>query len=184
MPAGLQEKNNENKERHSRFAAIRNVFRIDETKDTPWTQLSHSGPKFFLGLASAAFTIGFPRYFNNTVEFLAFPDVLDSLGMIIIGAYIVAGAVHDAINQKETNWGYLHNVALRFSLGIYDVAFAMAFPQYFDKPVYFSSTPNVLGIVATALSATYLLVGAGHDIKKRLSAHNEAPDLALVGCFR
>ena len=45
--------------------------------------------KFFLGGCAFGFALGFVRYFNQWVYFSAFPNELDSIGMALIGTYLV-----------------------------------------------------------------------------------------------
>jgi hypothetical protein len=47
-----------------------------------------SFPRFFLGAVSVAWAVGFARYFDRWVYFPAFPNVLDSLGMALVGGFL------------------------------------------------------------------------------------------------
>lgn len=44
---------------------------------------------FFLGVCAIAWAIGFVRYFDHWVFFSAFPNILDSLGMSLVGVYLL-----------------------------------------------------------------------------------------------
>lgn len=48
---------------------------------------------FILGICAFAWAIGFARYFGHWVFFSAFPNVLDSLGMSLVGAYLLYEAL-------------------------------------------------------------------------------------------
>ena len=48
---------------------------------------------FFLGVCAFAWAIGFARYFGHWVFFSAFPNVFDSIGMSLVGAYLLYEAL-------------------------------------------------------------------------------------------
>lgn len=59
---------------------------------------------FVLGISAFAWAIGFARYFDHWVFFPAFPNVFDSLGMSLVGAYLLyvaLGKSHSFANTSE-----------------------------------------------------------------------------------
>jgi hypothetical protein len=62
---------------------------------------------FFLGIIAIAWAIGFARYFDHWVFFPAFPNILDSLGMSLIGIYLLyealprGNSLDDTLNAKS-----------------------------------------------------------------------------------
>jgi hypothetical protein len=48
---------------------------------------------FILGVSAFAWAIGFARYFDHWVFFPAVPNVFDSLGMSLVGAYLLYEAL-------------------------------------------------------------------------------------------
>jgi len=48
---------------------------------------------FVLGISAFAWAIGFARYFDHWVFFSAFPNILDSLGMSLVGTYLLYEAL-------------------------------------------------------------------------------------------
>jgi hypothetical protein len=44
---------------------------------------------FVLGISAFAWAIGFARYFGHWVFFPAFPNILDSLGISLVGVYLL-----------------------------------------------------------------------------------------------
>lgn len=48
---------------------------------------------FVLGISALAWAIGFARYFGHWVFFPAFPNILDSLGMSLVGVYLLYEAL-------------------------------------------------------------------------------------------
>ena len=48
---------------------------------------------FFLSGISFAWAIGFARYFDHWVFFPAFPNIFDSLGLSMVGAYLLYKAL-------------------------------------------------------------------------------------------
>ncbi|MGD0396808.1 MAG: hypothetical protein ABSB26_07895 [Nitrososphaerales archaeon] len=44
---------------------------------------------FVLGISAFAWAIGFSRYFDHWVLFPTFPNILDSLGISLVGAYLL-----------------------------------------------------------------------------------------------
>jgi len=60
---------------------------------------------FFLGVCAFAWAIGFARYFDHWVYFSAFPNILDSLGMSLVGVYLLSEALSKKRGPKETTLG-------------------------------------------------------------------------------
>jgi hypothetical protein len=61
---------------------------------------------FFLGICAFAWAIGFARYFDHWVFFSAFPNIFDSIGMSLIGVYLLYGAFsksHPLANTLDAN---------------------------------------------------------------------------------
>ena len=59
---------------------------------------------FVLGVSAFAWAIGFARYFNHWVFFSAFPNILDSLGMSLVGTYLLYeafGKSHSLVNASD-----------------------------------------------------------------------------------
>ncbi len=77
------------------------ALRVDRLKESPWTQILHSPLRYALGMSAVAFGEGFARYFNHTVLFPAFPNVLDSVGMVSIGAFLLIDVVRDVKRRTE-----------------------------------------------------------------------------------
>jgi len=48
---------------------------------------------FFLGVCAFAWAIGFARYFDHWVFFSAFPNIFDSIGMSLVGVYLLYEAL-------------------------------------------------------------------------------------------
>ena len=48
---------------------------------------------FFLSGITFAWAVGFARYFDRWVFFPAFPNILDSLGLLAVGAYLLYKAL-------------------------------------------------------------------------------------------
>jgi hypothetical protein len=48
---------------------------------------------FVLGICAFAWAIGFARYFDHWVFFSAFPNAFDSIGMSLVGAYLLYEAL-------------------------------------------------------------------------------------------
>ena len=48
---------------------------------------------FVLGVSAFAWAFGFSRYFDHWIYFPAFPNALDSLGMSIVGFYLLYAAL-------------------------------------------------------------------------------------------
>jgi hypothetical protein len=48
---------------------------------------------FFLSGIAFAWAIGFARYFDHWVFFPAFPNILDSLGLSVVGVYLLYKAL-------------------------------------------------------------------------------------------
>ncbi|MGD0478423.1 MAG: hypothetical protein ABSB29_09705 [Nitrososphaerales archaeon] len=60
---------------------------------------------FVLGISAFAWAIGFARYFDHWVFFSAFPNILDSFGMSLIGIYLLyeaLGKSHSLANTSDT----------------------------------------------------------------------------------
>ena len=53
---------------------------------------------FFLGGCAIAWAIGFARYFGHWVFFSAFPNVLDSIGLSLVGIYLL----YQALGRSRT----------------------------------------------------------------------------------
>jgi hypothetical protein len=58
---------------------------------------------FVLGACALAWAIGFARYFDHWVFFSAFPNVLDSLGMGLAGAYLLYEALGKSHSLAKTS---------------------------------------------------------------------------------
>lgn len=56
---------------------------------------------FVLGISAFAWAIGFARYFDHWVFFSAFPNILDSVGMSLVGTYLLYEALGK--NHRLTN---------------------------------------------------------------------------------
>lgn len=59
---------------------------------------------FVLGISAFAWAIGFARYFGHWVLFSTFPNVLDSLGMSLVGVYLLyeaLGRSHRLANTSD-----------------------------------------------------------------------------------
>jgi len=54
---------------------------------------------FFLGVCAIAWAIGFARYFDHWVFFSAFPNVLDSIGLSLVGSYLL----YEALGSRQAN---------------------------------------------------------------------------------
>jgi hypothetical protein len=58
---------------------------------------------FVLGICAFAWAIGFARYFDHWVFFSAFPNVFDSLGMSLVGAYLLYEALGRSHRLADTS---------------------------------------------------------------------------------
>jgi hypothetical protein len=58
---------------------------------------------FFLGVSAFAWAIGFARYFDHWVFFSAFPNILDSVGMSLIGVYLLYQALRKSRRLVSTS---------------------------------------------------------------------------------
>ncbi len=68
---------------------------------------------FVLGISAFAWAIGFSRYFDHWVLFPAFPNILDSLGMSLVGAYLLyqaLGKSHRLANTSDAELGLIMSV--------------------------------------------------------------------------
>ena len=57
--------------------------------------------KFFLGMLAAGLAVAFPRYWNHWVYFPAFPNVLDSLAMALVGGYLLFECIKEAQRRRR-----------------------------------------------------------------------------------
>jgi hypothetical protein len=55
-----------------------------------------SSLRYFLGMLAVGLAVAFPRYWNHWVYFPAFPNVLDSAVMALIGSYLLYECVREA----------------------------------------------------------------------------------------
>ena len=62
---------------------------------------------FFLGACAFAWAFGFIRYFDHWVFFSTFPNVLDSLGMSLVGVYLFFLALQKGHDQSGISSGGL-----------------------------------------------------------------------------
>lgn len=53
---------------------------------------------FFLGVCAFAWAIGFAKYFDHWVFFSAFPNIFDSIGMSLVGIYLL----YEAFNKSHS----------------------------------------------------------------------------------
>lgn len=58
--------------------------------------------RFFLGVSAFAWAVGFIRYFGAWVYFPWFPNVLDSIGMGLIGAFLFYEALQKRKPPRST----------------------------------------------------------------------------------
>ncbi|MGP8056657.1 MAG: hypothetical protein ACLP9K_03530 [Nitrososphaerales archaeon] len=58
---------------------------------------------FVLGISAFAWAIGFARYFDHWVFFSAFPNILDSLGMSLVGVYLLYQALGKSRPLADTS---------------------------------------------------------------------------------
>ncbi|HYB76173.1 MAG TPA: hypothetical protein VEC08_04365 [Nitrososphaerales archaeon] len=58
---------------------------------------------FVLGISAFAWAIGFARYFDHWVFFSAFPNILDSLGMSLVGVYLLYQALGKSHRLANTS---------------------------------------------------------------------------------
>jgi hypothetical protein len=58
---------------------------------------------FVLGISAFAWAFGFARYFDHWVFFSAFPNVLDSIGMSLIGVYLLYQALGSSHRLVDTS---------------------------------------------------------------------------------
>ncbi len=68
---------------------------------------------FVLGISALAWAIGFVRYFDHWVLFPAFPNILDSLGISLVGAYLLyqaLGKSHGPANASDAELGLVLSV--------------------------------------------------------------------------
>jgi hypothetical protein len=59
---------------------------------------------FVLGISAFAWAIGFVRYFNHWVFFSAFPNILDSLGMSLVGVFLLYEALGKGRRLAATSY--------------------------------------------------------------------------------
>lgn len=62
--------------------------------------------KFFLGGCAFGIAFGFVRYFNHWVYFDAFPNILDSIVMSLIGSYLV----YESLRRSRMPAGFVPEV--------------------------------------------------------------------------
>ena len=70
-----------------------------------WMKFSHIQRPlaFVLAICAFAWALGFARYFDRWVYFPAFPNILDSLGISLIGIYLLYGALSKSHHLANTS---------------------------------------------------------------------------------
>ena len=58
---------------------------------------------FVLAICAFAWALGFARYFDHWVYFPAFPNILDSLGISLIGIYLLYVAMNKSHHLADTS---------------------------------------------------------------------------------
>lgn len=69
--------------------------------------LIKSALKFFLGGCAFGFAFGSMRYFDQWLHFPAFPNVLDSIGMALIGTCLM----YESLKPTKDPFGFIPEVS-------------------------------------------------------------------------
>ncbi len=164
MPVDGQEKIQEPKERAGIRERLIGLFRIDESKYEPlFSKLFRSvASKYSVTGFSEAFALGFYRYIGHSVEFPAFPNLLDSIGMGLIGSYLVVDALRPKINDSVDKM----RAALKLGLGAVAFALSISFPESFNHFSLFQASPNDLYTIGFGAITFCMFAETAWQIKK------------------